>query len=74
MSRAGTENVEAATSEYVDMTTAEFVPSEPGQYVARMDVQGDETGEGKVHQVQGKWQRKNLEESGTCGGCNGAQG
>ncbi|CBI32285.3 unnamed protein product, partial [Vitis vinifera] len=41
-------------------------PESPGQYVVLLDGQGDDIGKGKVHQVQGKWYGKNLEESQTC--------
>lgn len=66
MSRAGADNAEAATAEFVDINPAEFVRREPGQYVVLLDGQGDDIGKGKVHQVQGKWYGKNLEESQTC--------
>ena len=63
MSRAGADNAEAATAEFVDNTPSELVRCEPGQYIVLLDGQGDEVGKGKVHQVQGKWYGKNLEES-----------
>lgn len=66
VSRAGADNAEAATAELVDINPAELVRREPGQYVVLLDGQGDDIGKGKVHQVQGKWYGKNLEESQTC--------
>ncbi|EOY11983.1 Sequence-specific DNA binding,sequence-specific DNA binding transcription factors, putative isoform 3 [Theobroma cacao] len=65
MSRISTsENPEAP--EFVDFGAAEFVQCKPGQFVVLVDGRGEEIGKGKVHQVQGKWCGKSLEESGTC--------
>ncbi|XVE50866.1 hypothetical protein DITRI_Ditri01bG0198400 [Diplodiscus trichospermus] len=65
MSRMNTsENPEAP--EFVDLGGAEYVQRKPGQFVVFVDGRGEEIGKGKVHQVQGKWCGKNLEESGTC--------
>ncbi|XWS27711.1 hypothetical protein CRYUN_Cryun25bG0004400 [Craigia yunnanensis] len=65
MSRINTsENPEA--SEFVDFGGAEFVQCKPGQFVVLVDGRREEIGKGKVHQVQGKWCGKSLEESGTC--------
>ena len=44
----------------------EFVQCKPGQFVVLVDGRGEEIGKGKVHQVQGKWCGKSLEESGEC--------
>lgn len=63
MSRAGADNAEAATAEFVDAAPSELTRCEPGQCVVLLDDQGDQVGKGKVHQVQGKWYGKNLEES-----------
>ncbi|XVF70907.1 hypothetical protein PTKIN_Ptkin11bG0200200 [Pterospermum kingtungense] len=58
------ENPEAP--EFADFGAAEFVQCKPGQFVVLVDGRGEEIGKGKVHQVQGKWCEKSLEESGTC--------
>ncbi|XVF33860.1 hypothetical protein REPUB_Repub18cG0008300 [Reevesia pubescens] len=58
------ENPEAP--EFVDLGAAEFVQCKPGQFVVLVDGRSEEIGKGKVHQVQGKWCGKSLEESGTC--------
>ncbi|XP_038996188.1 nodulin homeobox-like isoform X1 [Hibiscus syriacus] len=52
--------------ESVDDGTAEFVQCKPGQFVVLVDGRGQEIGQGKVHQVQGKWYENCLEELGTC--------
>ncbi|XWS51726.1 hypothetical protein CRYUN_Cryun11dG0008100 [Craigia yunnanensis] len=51
--------------EFVDFGAAEFVQCKPGQFVMLVNG-GEEIGKGKVHQVQGKWCGKSLEESGAC--------
>ncbi|XWS09643.1 hypothetical protein CRYUN_Cryun39dG0007200 [Craigia yunnanensis] len=59
------ENPEAP--EFVDFGAAEFVQCKPGQSVVLVNGRDEEiVGKGKVHQVQGKWCGKRLEESGTC--------
>ncbi|XVE80567.1 hypothetical protein DITRI_Ditri14bG0150200 [Diplodiscus trichospermus] len=65
MSRINTsENPQAP--ELIDVGTTEYVQCKPGQFVVLVDRRGEEIGKGKVHQVQGKWCGKSLEESGTC--------
>ncbi|KAG9457523.1 hypothetical protein H6P81_002031 [Aristolochia fimbriata] len=39
---------------------------EPGQFIALMDGNDEEIGRGKVCQVEGRWQGKDLEEAGIC--------
>ena len=60
------ENSDTAMADFVDIGPAEFVQCRPGQYVVLVDVQGEEIGKGKVHQVHGKWFGRNLEELETC--------
>ena len=60
------ENSDTAMAEFIDIGPAEFVQCRPGQYVVLVDVQGEEIGKGKVHQVHGKWFGRNLEELETC--------
>lgn len=64
-SRNSAEKSGAAQSEAVNPSPAELA-LEPGQHVAVVDAQGDEIGEGSVHQVYGKWNGRILEESKTC--------
>ncbi|KAK8579057.1 hypothetical protein V6N12_069391 [Hibiscus sabdariffa] len=52
--------------EFVDYGAAECVQFKPGQFVVLVDGRGQEIGKGKVHQVQGKWYEKSLEELETC--------
>lgn len=59
-------NLGTARAEFVDIGPAEFVQCTPGQYVVLVDVQGEEIGKGKVHQVHGKWYGRSLEELETC--------
>ncbi|OMP04214.1 hypothetical protein COLO4_09853 [Corchorus olitorius] len=49
-----------------DLGAAEYVQCKAGQFVVLVDGRGEEIGKGKVHQVQGKWYGKSLEESETC--------
>ncbi|PPD96775.1 hypothetical protein GOBAR_DD06181 [Gossypium barbadense] len=65
MSRMNTSENPVAP-EFVDYGAAEFVQCKPGQFIVLVDGRGQEIGKGKVHQVQGKWWGKSLEESGTC--------
>ncbi|KAK8691135.1 hypothetical protein V6N13_074654 [Hibiscus sabdariffa] len=52
--------------EFADYGAAECVQLKPGQFVVLVDGRGQEIGKGKVHQVQGKWYEKSLEELETC--------
>lgn len=65
MSRMNTSENSVAP-EFVDYGAAEFVQCKPGQFIVLVDGRGQEIGKGKVHQVQGKWWGKSLEESGAC--------
>lgn len=47
-------------------SSSRYVRCEPGQNVCLLDGERKEVGRGKVYQVEGKWQGKSLEESGTC--------
>nr|XP_034904630.1 nodulin homeobox isoform X2 [Populus alba] len=53
-------------ADFVDIGASEFVQCKPGQFVVLVDGQGEEIGKGKVHQVQGKWYGRILEESEMC--------
>ncbi|KAK8602750.1 hypothetical protein V6N13_084953 [Hibiscus sabdariffa] len=65
MSKTNTsENLEAP--EFVNFGAVKFAQCKPGQLVVLVDESDQETGKGKVHQVQGKWYGKRLEELGTC--------
>lgn len=44
----------------------EHVQFKPGQDVMIVDAVGEEVGRGRVFQVHGLWNQKNLEELGTC--------
>lgn len=59
-------NSETSLAKLVESAPAEYVQCEPGQYVVLVDGQGEEIGKGRVHQVQGKWYGKSLEELETC--------
>ncbi|KAL4610401.1 hypothetical protein ACB092_08G047600 [Castanea dentata] len=60
------ENSDTAMADFVDIGPAEFVQCRPGQYVVLVDMQGEEIGKGKVHQVDGNWYGRSLEELETC--------
>ncbi|XP_052211563.1 nodulin homeobox isoform X2 [Diospyros lotus] len=60
------EKSETGLAEFVDIASAGFVHCAPGQHVVLVDGQREEIGKGKVHQVQGRWFGRNLEESNAC--------
>uniref|UniRef100_A0A2P2LQ09 Homeobox domain-containing protein n=1 Tax=Rhizophora mucronata TaxID=61149 RepID=A0A2P2LQ09_RHIMU len=65
MPRTGAvENAGAALEEFV--ATTENAKCKAGQNVVLMNGKGDKIGRGKIHQTQGSWYGKSLEELGTC--------
>ncbi|KAJ4828350.1 hypothetical protein Tsubulata_039054 [Turnera subulata] len=60
------ENNEAGLAESAGPSAAEYDQCKPGQFVVLLGGQGEEIGEGKMYQVQGKWCGKSLAESKTC--------
>lgn len=53
-------------AQQMDGTSSRYAQCEPGQCVSLLDGEGKEVGRGKVYQVEGRWQGKSLEETGTC--------
>eukprot|EP00268_Persea_americana_P060931 TRINITY_DN7644_c0_g1_i3.p1 TRINITY_DN7644_c0_g1~~TRINITY_DN7644_c0_g1_i3.p1 ORF type:complete len:963 (+),score=190.58 TRINITY_DN7644_c0_g1_i3:340-3228(+) len=53
-------------AQQMDGTSSRYAQCEPGQCVSLRDGEGKEVGRGKVYQVEGRWQGKSLEETGTC--------
>lgn len=65
-SRMGPHEMSEVMTQYGNNSAPEFVQCKPGQYFVLVDGQGEEIARGKVHQVQGKWYGRSLEESETC--------
>ncbi|XP_021896883.1 nodulin homeobox isoform X1 [Carica papaya] len=65
-SRMAPHEMSEVMTQYGNNSAPEFVQCKPGQYFVLVDGQGEEIARGKVHQVQGKWYGRSLEESETC--------